>query len=252
MEIPLLATVLIMVLFFVVAFLYSSVGHGGASGYLAVLSFFAFRPPEMASTALILNLIVAGTASVSFMRRKHFSWDLAWPFIITSVPASFLGGMVRISQASYTMLLAIVLLIAAGRLVLNLRVSDSGEGPVRLPPRWLSMMLGAGIGLLSGVVGVGGGIFLSPLVMLLGWANAKQTAAISALFILVNSLAGLAGRALGSTLAVGSLLPFILAAFAGGFLGSHFGAAKYSNLALRRLLALVLVIASVKLVLSSF
>lgn len=250
-ELPLLTIAAIMALFIIVAFLYSSVGHGGASGYLAVLSFFAFHPAEMASTALILNLIVAGTATISFMRKKHFSWELAWPFVVTSVPASFLGGMIRISAQSYTVLLAVVLLLAAGRLVLNLRSADSADVPLRIPSRWIAMLIGGGIGLLSGVVGVGGGIFLSPLIMLMGWANAKTTAAISAVFILVNSLAGLGGRAVGSTLAVGSLLPFIAAAFVGGYLGSHFGSSKYSNLALRRLLALVLVIASVKLVISA-
>ncbi|MBI3953608.1 MAG: sulfite exporter TauE/SafE family protein [Chloroflexi bacterium] len=233
-----------------VAFLYSSVGHGGASGYLAVLSLFAFAPMQMATTALVLNVLVAGTGTVAFWRAGHLSWRLLGPFVLAAVPAAFLGGLLGVRPELYGLLLAAVLAFAALRLGLRLEPRGAAEATQR-PPLGVALPLGGGIGLLSGVVGVGGGIFLSPLLILLRWATTKQTAAVSAAFIVANSLSGLLGRALGGNFELGPLAALIPAAFLGGLAGSYLGASRFSGLLLRRLLAVVLLVAAVKLVITA-
>ncbi|HEX9829808.1 MAG TPA: sulfite exporter TauE/SafE family protein [Bacteroidota bacterium] len=238
---------LILVLIFFVAMLYSSVGHGGASGYLAVLSFFAVAPAEMSSTALVLNLLVAGVGAYLYTKAGHLSWKLTWPFLVTSIPMAFVGGLLTVSDKIYFLLLAAVLLVAAVRLATakNIAHNDSETSNLRLG---VALPVGAGVGILSGIVGVGGGIFLSPLMIFMKWADPKRTAAVSALFIWVNSLAGLGGRFLRDALVFGDLLPLVVAAFLGGLLGSYVGANKFSGAMLRRVLAIVLLIASFKLV----
>jgi len=231
--------------FFVIALLYASVGHGGASGYLAALSFIAVRLDEMATTALTLNVVVATMALISFKRAGHFDGRLAWPFLAASVPAAFVGGLVPMPVRLYQILLAIALGVAAVRLAMNLRGREE-DHTVR-PTLALALPVGGGIGWLSGAVGVGGGIFLSPLLLLLRWATPKQTAAASAAFILVNSTAGLVGRAARSGLAYGTLWPLLMAASIGGLIGAHLGANHFSGKALKRLLAVVLLIAAAKL-----
>lgn len=234
-------------LLFVVALLYSSVGHGGASGYLAVLSFFAVAPKSMSTTGLILNLFVAGIAFLAFYRAGHFSPSLTWPFLVTSVPAAFLGGMIHVPKSTYAVLLAIALTFAAFRLMIQFR-SDTASNEIRLPNLPVVLVIGAIIGLISGIVGVGGGIFLSPLILLMHWADPKKTSATSAAFILVNSIAGLAGRFLSGSFEIGVLAPFVLAAFLGGLAGANLGANKFSGITLRRVLGVVLMIAAYKLV----
>lgn len=242
-----LLTILILsFLIFMVAILYSSVGHGGASGYLAVLSFFAIAPNEMSSTALLLNVLVASVGTVAFMRAGHFKLGIAWPFIVTSVPAAFFGGLLPVVDKIYFLLLAAVLLIAAIRMVF-VNAAKLNEENIRKLSHSLALPAGGGIGLLSGIVGVGGGIFLSPIMIFMKWATAKQTAAVSALFIVVNSLAGLGGRLARGGLEFGYIWILVAAAFAGGLIGSHLGANRYSSVTLRRLLGVVLVIASIKL-----
>ena len=242
--------VLISVLIFFVAALYSSVGHGGASGYLAILSFFGLAPSVMSSTSLILNVLVAGIGVISFFRAKHLSLRLAWPFIALSIPAAFLGGLVQIADKTYFLLLAIALIAAAFRLAGSLRGAESGE-TLTPPSLAVALPVGAGIGLLSGVVGVGGGIFLSPVMILKRWADPKRTAAVSALFIVVNSLSGIVGRFLRGGFELGAAVPFIAAAAVGGLAGSYVGATKFSGLTLRRVLALVLLTAAFKLVVTA-
>ena len=235
--------------FFVIALVYASVGHGGASGYLAALSFVALRPDEMSTTALTLNLFVAGTALVSFVRAGHFIGRLTWPFALTSVPAAFLGGLVPVPSRIYALLLAAALCAAAFRLTVELRM-QAGTLP-RPPSLAAALPVGGGIGWLSGVVGVGGGIFLSPLLLLLRWAHPKQAAASAAAFILVNSAAGLVGRAARAGLAYGTLWPLLLAALLGGMAGAHLGANHFSGRALQRVLAVVLLVAAAKLLLAA-
>jgi hypothetical protein len=250
MELGLTTYLLLSVIFFCVAFLYSSVGHGGASGYLAVLTFFTFAPNVMSSTALALNIIVASIALFAYMRAGHFSWKLSAPFLISSVPLAFVGGMLHVSGVVYNLLLAVALLIAALRLALPSKTHAITQDKLRSPSPSVALATGGSIGLLSGIVGVGGGIFLSPVILFLRWADVKQTAATSAVFIVVNSIAGLLGRAVGQTFEVGSLLPCVFAAAIGGYLGSHYGATKFSTALLRWLLAVVLVIAAGKLLMT--
>ncbi len=234
-------------LVFLVAILYSSVGHGGASGYLAVLSLIGTTDPgQMATTALILNILVAGIAFLTFNKSGHFSFKLSWPFIIASIPAAFIGGTYSIRGSTYFLLLGIALILAAARMALFLKPSKEPETTGYAPVAAM-LPIGAGIGFLSGVVGIGGGVFLSPIIILMRWAGAKQTAAVSAFFILVNSAAGLIGRSVTGGIEFGPLAPLLAAAIAGGFVGSHLGAGRISWVVLRRTLAVVLIAASVKL-----
>ena len=238
------ATFIIIAAIFLVAVLYSSVGHGGASGYLAVMAFFAVAPEVTRPTALTLNLFVASIATIQFYRAGHFSWNLFWPFAVTSIPFAFIGGMLKLPTNAYRIVLGLVLLFAAFRLAWKF-TSDDGE--IREPKFWMCLIIGAGIGLLSGLVGVGGGIFLTPVLLLLHWSETKTAAGNSALFIFVNSAAGLAGSyAQVSSLPSAAWL-WIAAAIAGGALGSLLGATKFDSLMLRRVLAMVLLFASVKL-----
>ncbi|MDO8587318.1 MAG: sulfite exporter TauE/SafE family protein [Armatimonadota bacterium] len=233
-------------LIFVVAVLYSSVGHGGASGYLAVLSLLAIPRAEMATTALALNILVAGTACLNFHRSNHLRLRLTWPLIVLSIPGALIGGAIYVPERVYSLLLAVALLAAAVRLsgLLNPLSREEKLRPLRLPA---AVPLGGAIGLLSGIVGIGGGVFLSPVMILARWAGAKQVAATSACFIVVNSIAGLSSRMISHNADFGIVPALPLAAFAGGLIGSSLGARRFSSLALRRVLATVLVTAAVKL-----
>ena len=242
---------LLLGLIFFVAFAYSSVGHGGASGYLAVLSFFGLAPAAMAPSALVLNLLVAGLSFVSYKRAGHFVWRLLWPFLLTSIPFAFLGGLLGISPRIYLLLLAAVLTFAAFRLLVNPSGAQQ-EFFVRPPSLWIALPVGAAIGLLSGVVGVGGGIFLSPLMILLGWADAKRTAAVSAAFIWINSVAALYGQLSRHSVDWSAMIWLVGAAFLGGVLGSTLGARHFRGIWLRRILAIVLLFAVVKLLRTAF
>ena len=230
------------------ALVYSSVGHGGASGYLALLAFFTLSQQQMAASALCLNLLVSGVASWAFWKGGHFSWRLSRPFMMTSIPMAFVGGMMKVPASAYSLLLIVALLFATFRLISDIKVSSEFR------PDHFSLIaaatIGAGIGILSGIVGIGGGIFLSPLLLLLRWAGPKQTAATSAVFIFVNSLAGLAGRLARNNFEI-AITPMyfwmVLTAFLGGILGSRLGANHLPPVWLRRILAGVLLLATVKL-----
>lgn len=240
--------VYLLALTFFVAFIYSSVGHGGASGYLAILYFLSVPYEEMAVSALWLNLLVSGLAFWNYAKAGHFSGRLTWPFLAASIPAAFVGGLLKVSPQLYSFLLTAVFLYAAFRLWITSGEKETAEFR-HFPSLSLAFPLGAGIGMLSGIVGVGGGIFLSPLILLLHWAGAKQTAATSAFFILLNSLAGLAGRQFRGGFEWHfsyPLTPMLVAAFFGGLSGSRLGARRFPSRWLRRFLALVLLIAAVK------
>ena len=219
-------------------------GHAGASGYLAAMALFGVAPDVMKPTALTLNLLVASIASFKFYRAGHFSWPTFWPFAVTSVPLAFVGGSIALPVTVYRPLLGAVLLYSAARFTFGFRGADQPR-PI---PLWPALLLGALIGLLSGLTGVGGGIFLSPVLLLLRWAPIRTTAAVSATFILANSAAGLAGH-LSS---VGHLHPMVpvwaAVAGVGGWIGSELGSRRLPPAALRVLLAAVLVIAGVKLI----
>jgi uncharacterized membrane protein YfcA len=238
---------LLSLLILFAAALYSSVGHGGASAYLAAMALFGLAPAVMKPTALCLNLLVASLGTYRFWRAGFFSWRTFLPFAAASVPFAFVGGALTLPAGVYKPVVGVVLLFAAVRLFMHAR-AIAREGEARLPPLWVASLLGAGIGFLSGLTGVGGGIFLSPILLLMNWADVRRTAAVSAAFILVNSAAGLLGN-LASVKSLPAALPYLaVAALVGGLVGSELGSRRLPPLAVRRLLSLVLVIAGVKLI----
>ena len=237
----------ITILFFSGAALYASVGHAGASAYLAVMGLYNFAPSVMKPTALALNILVAAVATFKFYRAGLFSWKLFWPFAVVSIPAAFVGGATMLPARWYKVVVGIVLLYA------TVWMFRSSLKPLKVaahpPPLWGAMVAGLAIGFLSGLTGVGGGIFLSPLVLYTGWAETRATSGIAAPFILVNSIAGL----LGHFSSVAQLPPNIpiwgVAVVLGGWIGASYGSRRAPAPVLRQLLALVLVVASVKLIL---
>jgi uncharacterized membrane protein YfcA len=237
---------LLAALFFVTAVLYSSVGNAGASGYLAAMTLVGLAPEVMKPTALLLNILVALITTVRFYRAGHFSWPLFWPFTIASVPCAFLGGALVLPSGLYQGLVGSILLFAAYRLFWY--ADESHAHPTGVP-RMLALLLGAGLGFVSGLTGIGGGIFLSPLLLMMGWAEPRQSASVSAAFILVNSVAGLCGEAV-SVHALPQAAPLWAGAVVvGGLVGSELGARQLAEVTLRRLLALVLAMAGLKLIL---
>jgi uncharacterized membrane protein YfcA len=243
------AALLIILAIFAVAVMYSSVGHGGASGYLAVMAFMGVASEVTRPTALVLNLFVASIGTYQFWRAGFFKWRVFWPFAATSIPFAFYGGIVTLSPGIYTITLGVVLCIAALRLAIRLKNDDETKDPPIIP----ALIIGAAIGLLSGMVGVGGGIFLTPVLLLLRWAKTKSAAAVSVVFILVNSIAGLLGNYLFGRGANILNLPsgvwlWIAAAVIGGIVGSTLGAKRFNSMTLRRVLATVLLFAAVKLI----
>ncbi|WP_295362498.1 TSUP family transporter [Arenimonas sp.] len=247
MDATLLAWLLLAVA--VVALLYSSVGHAGASGYIAVMTLAGLAPAEIRPLALALNVVVASIATWQFWRAGHFSWRLFWPFALAAMPMAALGGSLDVPLRLFQVLVGIVLLLSALQLLLR----KPAERAPRPPSTSLALVVGALLGLLAGLTGTGGGIFLTPLLVLSGWARAPSAAAVSAPFILLNSSAGLLGLAWGSGgLAV---LPvefpaFVVAVVGGGLLGSWLGSHRLPGLVIRRLLAAVLVVAGLKLLLT--
>src|SRR5688572_3737784 len=185
-----MAEFVIIMAIFAVAILYSSVGHGGASGYLALMAFLAVAPDVTRPTALILNVFVASIGTIQFYRLGFFDWRVFLSFAATSIPFAFVGGMIQLPFDVYRLILGLVLLFAAFRLAWNF----SPEREIIAPKIWIALIVGAFIGLLSGLVGVGGGIFLTPVLLLMNWTEAKTAAGISAAFILVNSISGLLGN----------------------------------------------------------
>jgi len=230
-------------LLFVVAFLYSSVGHGGASGYLALMALFGMEPLIMRSSALTLNLFVAGTAFIAFYKGGYLKWKLIFPFIVTSVPMAYFGAQTQVDPKIYKIILGIFLLIAVGRMIYRPRDYEVSKDNNII----ISLFIGATLGFFSGMIGIGGGIILSPLLILLHWANVKEAAAASALFILLNSTAGLLGLYQAGYTPNPQLFIWVAFAFAGGLLGSWSGSFKLSIVRLQYLLAFVLMIASIKL-----
>lgn len=232
----------LVLLLAIMAFLYASVGHGGASGYLAVMALFAIAPPLMKQTALLLNLGVSLMSFIAFYRQGYFKWNLFWPFALGSIPAAFLGARIPLTDSTYKQILGACLFLAVIRMVISLK-----EGTRRSLPAVIGVITGAVIGLLSGMIGIGGGIILSPLLLLFRWASLKEAAAVSALFIFVNSVSGLAGLKTWIPLDQSQMVYWLAASLVGGFLGARWGAAIASNTNVKWILALVLVIASLKL-----
>ena len=231
---------------FMVALLYSSVGHAGASGYIAVMSLFGLAPAVIKPTALTLNIVVAVIGTWQFWRAGHFSWRLFWPFALLSVPLAFVGGYINLPTHVFKILVGIVLLFSAVYFFVLAPRSDKAQEPSRA----IAIPIGAGLGLLSGLTGTGGGIFLTPLMLFMRWATVKRTAAVSALFILVNSIAGLAGNVSSTRNFPGFALVLVVAVILGGSAGSYLGSRRFDPVVIKRLLALVLLIAGCKLILT--
>lgn len=241
-------TITFYLLLVVVAFLYSSVGHGGASGYLALMAFFSFAPETMRPIALLLNIFVSLIAFIQYYRGGHFKWNLFWPFAIASFPAAFIGGMITVDVGLYKKIVAVLLLFS----VIKLLGFNVKNNEIRIKQNlFLALLIGAIIGLFSGMIGIGGGIILTPLILLLHWADIKKTAAVSALFIFVNSIAGMAGIFAKGFEFKTDIIIMIILALTGGILGSYYGANTFKNTFLSKLLAVVLLIASVKLIFTS-
>lgn len=229
---------------FVIAVLYSSVGHAGASGYIAVMSLLSLAPSVIKPTALSLNILVASIATWQFYRAGHFSWALFWPFAALAVPFAFIGGHLNLPSHLFKVVLGIVLLYSAVRFLLESKQLLD----VHQPPRAQALASGAGIGFLSGLTGTGGGIFLTPLLLFMGWADAKRAAAVSALFVLVNSISGLAGNIASTKSLPSFIVPLLIAAALGGSLGSYLGSHRIQSSVIKKLLAIVLLIAGLKLI----
>ena len=238
--------ILLMAAIGVVAFLYASVGHAGASGYIAVMSLAAFSPATIRPVALVLNILVASLATWQFWRAGHFSWRLFWPFAVLSVPFAFLGGYLKLPNHAFQILVGIVLLFSAYRFF----TKQLSENETAAPKHAVAIIIGAGLGLLAGLTGTGGGIFLTPLLLFKKWAKTKPAAAVSALFILVNSISGL----LGNFSSTRFLPPFtgylVVAALVGGAAGSYLGSQRFPHTVIKKLLACVLLVAGCKLILT--
>lgn len=240
------ASILIIPLIFFAALLYASVGHGGASGYLAVMALLSVAPESMRPAALALNVLVSSIALYKFYRVKAFSLQLLLPIIAGSIPFAFVGGLISLPATIYKPIIGVVLIVAAWQIFVQ-----SKHVPTTIkqsPSKFALFGMGSGLGLLSGLTGVGGGIFLSPILILMNWAETKMISGIASAFILVNSLSGLAGVLTQNYVLPNGLIYWALAAVSGGLIGAEYGSRRLANPTIRQLLALVLVIAGMKMV----
>lgn len=237
-------SIIFYLLLFIIAFLYAAVGHGGASGYLASMALFSFSPAFMRPSALILNVFVSLIAFVQYYRKGNFRWKTFLVLAAASMPAAFLGGMIELDPSIYKRILGVLLIFPIVRFM---GIGSGTQEKTREMNVFLALLIGSIIGFLSGIIGIGGGIILTPVLLLLAWANMKEAAGISALFITVNSVAGLLGAVNAGVTMDQKMLILVLVAFSGGSLGAYFGANYFSGTLLKRLLALVLIIASFKL-----
>lgn len=229
---------------FIISLLYSSVGHGGASGYLALMAVFNFDPAEMKASALILNAIVSSISFYQFHRGGHFQWKLLYPFIITSVPFTFIGSYIEVDPFIYKKILGVLLLLPVIKFLLPSNNIWTGSKELEIK---LALPIGASIGLLSGMIGIGGGIILSPIIILMHWANMKQTAAVSALFIFINSLTGLGAVYIKGAIPGNNMYLWGIVVIAGAFAGSLIAQKKLTNKGISMALSIILLIGSMKL-----
>lgn len=236
--------ILFVILLLIVSFLYSSVGHGGASGYLALMALFGIAPSIMKSSALVMNIFVSLIAFIGYYRAGYFKLKLFVPFAITSIPASFAGAFMIVDALVYKRILGLILIFPVLRLFGAFGKDSDSTKSLNLI---LALIIGAVIGFLSGMIGIGGGIILSPIILLLHWGNMKETAAVSALFIFVNSVSGLAGLVSKGIVIDPVVYVWVVIVLIGGITGTYFATQKFTNPLLKKILAFVLLIASVKL-----
>ena len=240
-------TIILVPLFFLAAFLYSSVGHGGASAYLAILVLAGYPREAIAPTVLALNILVTLLGTINYYRAGHFDARLLLPFIFTSIPAAYVGGSMRVSEEIFSLILGLTLLVAGVRLVIFTKPIAAKQALSRRLLFGAGLPVGFALGFLAGLIGIGGGIFLSPLLLFMGWADAKKTAALSAAFILLNSLSGLTAHVVKGTAEWTLLGVLAIAVLAGGGIGSYIGAFRILPITLQRILGAVLLLAAFKL-----
>lgn len=230
--------------FFVIALIYSSVGFGGGSSYLALLAVAGVARDIFQPTALMCNIIVVTAGAVIFYRSGELDLKRSWPFLTASVPLAFVGGLLRIGDHTFFVLLGVSLVIAS----IFLWIQPEKLGSVRVNNQGLNLVLGAGIGFLSGMVSIGGGIFLSPALHLMRWAEARKISALASVFILVNSISGLAGQlARSATIDFSFIIPLLAAVFLGGQVGSRLGARKFNPLYIKRITAALILVAGLNI-----
>ncbi len=229
-----------------VAFLYSTVGHGGASGYLALMAIFSFPSVMMKQTALLLNLFVAGIAFYQYFKAGYFNKRLFLYFALGSIPAAFIGGLLSLDPSSYNKFLGIILFFAIARMLFKKETSDLKTKKI---PVLIALLVGVIIGFFSGLIGIGGGIILTPVILLFHWGKMKEAAAVSALFIWVNSASGFLGQLVSGININTNTFILVSLAFVGGLIGSYYGSQKWKNRKLEYFLALVLASAGIKLIL---
>jgi uncharacterized membrane protein YfcA len=245
MDMTTILVLLLAILIFAIALLYSTVGHAGASGYIAAMALLGMAPVVMKPTALALNIIVALIGTFRFCRAGFFSWRTFWPFAAASIPMAYLGGRLTLPVPFYKSIVGIVLLYSAVRLFWSANSADNK--PTSLAPIWIALIIGAAIGLLSGLTGVGGGIFLSPVLLLMGWARTRETSGVSVTFILVNSIAGMLGNYSSINYLSSNLVFWAPAALIGGWIGTELGTRLLPVSGIRKFLSVVLVLAGLKL-----
>jgi uncharacterized membrane protein YfcA len=238
-------------LFFLIATLYSSVGHAGASGYLAVMALLSFAPETIKTSSLILNIVVAIIASIRFIKEGYFDKKIFIPFSITALPTAFLGGYLTISPQYFKLAAGFFLIISAFMLLIKEYLVPQNK-PIQKMPLFWGLSLGAVIGLVSGLIGVGGGIFLSPIIIMANWTTAKNASGIAALFILCNSLAALAGNFTALNFIDFTIFYWITAVVIGAFTGSYLGTVKLNAKVIITCLFLVLLSAGIKFVFIDF
>lgn len=237
-------------MFLVVGVLYAAVGHAGASGYIAVMALLGVGATTMRPTALTINILVAAIAFVQFARAGHFRWALFWPFALASMPAAFAGGLISLPAHALKIAIGVVLVLTAARMAYVAWRPPAAPIEPCPPKRPVMLLVGAALGFTAGLTGIGGGIFLSPVLLLFRWADPKRTAATASLFILVNSVAGIAGLAADGWRPPAWLWPLAACAATGGLIGATIGSRRATPRALNLTLAVVLLIAGAKLVLS--
>ena len=238
--------IILAALIFIAAILYSSVGHAGASGYLAVMALFVMSPSEMKPTALTLNILVASIAVTKYLKADCFSWSIFWPFALSSIPFAYLGGLILLPSIYYKPIIGAILIYSAIRFVKDAAKPDY---IIKTPLMPIVLISGAGIGFLSGLLGIGGGILLSPLLIVFKWVEVKKASGIAAAFILVNSIAGLLGFISSKTPQIPEgLLIWAVVAVLGGYIGAEYGSKRFGNPTIKRLLSLVLLISGGKMI----
>lgn len=236
---------IILPLIFLAAFIFASVGHGGATAYLAVFALLALQPASMRPAALCLNVLVASIALFKFTKVRAFDWQLFWPIAIFSVPFAYLGGQISLPEIHYKILVGLCLIVAAWAIFIGASKPETSQiKPVKRP---ILMALGAGLGLLAGLTGVGGGIFLSPILLTFNWAKTKVVSGVAAAFILANSISGILGVLSKSPTLPDNLRYWAVAAVIGGFIGAEYGSKHFNNVKIRQILALILLFAGAKM-----